>query len=65
MNLWLQRTPRDTVARIYDELATLVDDGTIAAAVEATFALADYSEAIAHAVRSDRNGKVLFATDRR
>src|SRR4029077_6811571 len=50
LNLWLQRTPRDTVARIYDELATLVDDGTIAAPVEATFALADYSEAIAHAV---------------
>src|SRR6185503_17176761 len=65
LNLWLQRTPRDTVARIYDELATLVDDGTIAAAVEATFALADYREAISHAVRSDRNGKVLFATDRR
>jgi hypothetical protein len=29
--------------------------------VEATYALADYREAIAHAARNDRSGKVLFA----
>ena len=61
LNLWLQRTPRDTVAQTYHELAALVADGTLAAPVEATYALADYREAIAHAARSDRNGKVLFA----
>ena len=61
LNLWLQRTPQDTVAQTYHELATLVADGTLAATVEATYALADYREAIAHAGRSDRNGKVLFA----
>jgi NADPH:quinone reductase-like Zn-dependent oxidoreductase len=61
LNLWLQTTPRDTVAQTYHELATLVADGTLAGPVEATYALADYREAIAHAARNDRNGKVLFA----
>ena len=61
VNLWLQRTPPDTVAQTYHELATLVGDGTLSAPVEATYALADYREAIAHAARRDRNGKVLFA----
>ena len=72
LNLWLRRTPWDTVAQTYHELATLVDDGTLAAPIEATYArsdyreaiayaLSDYREAIAHAARNDRNGKVLFA----
>jgi NADPH:quinone reductase-like Zn-dependent oxidoreductase len=61
LNLWLQRTPRDTVARTYRELATLAADGILAAPIEATYALEDYGEAIARAARSDRNGKVLFA----
>ena len=61
LNLWLERTPRDTVAQTYQELAALVDDGTLAAPIEATYALADYREAIAHAARNDRNGKVVFA----
>jgi NADPH:quinone reductase-like Zn-dependent oxidoreductase len=61
VNLWLRRTPRETVARTYHELATLVADGTLAAPVEATYTLDDYREAIAHAARNDRNGKVLFA----
>jgi NADPH:quinone reductase-like Zn-dependent oxidoreductase len=61
LNLWLQRTPRDTVAQTYHELATLVADGTLAAPVEATYGLADYRQAIAHAVRNGRHGKVLFA----
>ncbi len=60
LNLWLQSTPRETVAQTYHRLATMVADGTLAAPVEATYALADYGEAIAHAARNDRNGKVLF-----
>ena len=35
-------------------------NGTLAAPVEATYALADYREAIGHAARNDRHGKVLF-----
>ena len=61
LNRWLQRTPRDTVAETYRKLAALVADGTLAAPIEATYALADYREAIAHAAGNDRHGKVLFA----
>ena len=61
LNLWLQSTPRETVAQTYRELAALVADGTLAAPVDATYGLADYREAIAHAADNDRNGKVLFA----
>ena len=61
VNRWLQSTPRDTVAQTYRELAGLVADGTLSAPVEATYEIADYREAIAHAARSDRSGKVLFA----
>jgi hypothetical protein len=43
------------------QLATLVADGALAAPIEANHALADYRDAIAHAARSDRNGKVLFS----
>jgi NADPH:quinone reductase-like Zn-dependent oxidoreductase len=61
LNLWLDRTPRDTIAQTYRELAALVADGTIAAPVEATYALSDHREAIGHAANPDRHGKVLFA----
>jgi NADPH:quinone reductase-like Zn-dependent oxidoreductase len=61
VNLWLRRTPREKVAQTYHKLASLVADGTLAAPIEATYALSDYREAIAHAARNDRNGKVLFA----
>jgi NADPH:quinone reductase-like Zn-dependent oxidoreductase len=64
LNLWLQRTPQETVAQSYRELAGLVADGTLSAPIEATYALTDYREAIAHAARSDRTGKVLFALAR-
>jgi NADPH:quinone reductase-like Zn-dependent oxidoreductase len=60
LNLWLQRTPRDTVAQRYQQLGALIADGTLATPVEATYALGDYREALAHAARPDRRGKVLF-----
>jgi NADPH:quinone reductase-like Zn-dependent oxidoreductase len=61
LNLWLESTPRETVAQTYRELAALVADGTLAAPVEATYPLSDHREALAHAANNDRNGKVLFA----
>jgi len=60
VNRWLDSTPQETVARTYRELAALVGNGTLAAPVEATYALADYREAIGHAAQNDRHGKVLF-----
>ena len=57
---WLAGTPQETIVRTYRMLADLVRDGTLASPVEATYALADYREAIGHAARNDRHGKVLF-----
>jgi NADPH:quinone reductase-like Zn-dependent oxidoreductase len=61
LNLWLDRTPQETVAHTYRELAALVADGTLTAPVEATYPLADHREAIGHAAHRERHGKVLFA----
>jgi NADPH:quinone reductase-like Zn-dependent oxidoreductase len=60
LNRWLDSTPQETIVRTYRELADLVRNGTLAAPVEATYALPDYREAIGHAARNDRHGKVLF-----
>jgi len=60
LNRWLDSTPQETIVRTYRDLATLVGNGTLAAPVEATYALADYREAIGHAAQNDRHGKVLF-----
>ena len=60
LNRWLDSTPQETIIRTYRELADLVANGTLAGPVEATYALADYREAIGHAARNDRHGKVLF-----
>jgi len=60
LNRWLDSTPQETIVRIYLKLADLVRNGTLATPVEATYALADYREAIGHAARNDRHGKVLF-----
>ena len=57
---WLANTPRETVVRNYRELAALVDNGTLAAPVEATYSLTDYRQAIGHADQNNRHGKVLF-----
>ena len=44
---WIPRTPRATLERIYGELAELVEQGVLEAAVEATYPLEEYREALA------------------
>jgi NADPH:quinone reductase-like Zn-dependent oxidoreductase len=60
LNRSLDSTPKETIVRTYRQLADLVRNGTLAAPVEATYALADYREAIGHSARNDRHRKVLF-----
>jgi NADPH:quinone reductase-like Zn-dependent oxidoreductase len=57
---WLDTTSRDEVAASYGRLAALVTDGYLRAPVAATYSLDQFSEALAHATRPDRVGKVLF-----
>ena len=60
LNRWLASTPQETIVRTYKKLAALAGSGTLAAPIEATYALSDYREAIGHAARGNRHGKVLF-----
>ncbi len=57
---WIRNTSRERLEQVYGELAELVAQGTLRAAVEATYPLAEYRTALAHAARSGRSGKVLF-----
>jgi NADPH:quinone reductase-like Zn-dependent oxidoreductase len=62
---WLRDTPREKVERIYGELAALAEQGILHASVEATYPLAEYRDALAHAARPGRSGKILFVPDGR
>jgi NADPH:quinone reductase-like Zn-dependent oxidoreductase len=57
---WLRSAPRSEVERSYTELAAPVVSGEISSTVAATYPLADFREAIAHAASPGRSGKVLF-----
>lgn len=61
---WLRDTPREELERVYAELAELVAQGVLRAEVEATYELSSYREALAHAQRTGRSGKILFAPGR-
>jgi NADPH:quinone reductase-like Zn-dependent oxidoreductase len=46
---------------LYDTLAPLLADGTLAVPVEAVYPLAEVRAALAHAARPGRRGKILLA----
>ena len=60
---WFRRASRDSVAALYSELLDLVRDGTIRTPVRATYGLRDIKEAVRHAAREERGGKILLSTD--
>ncbi len=55
----LARASREQVADLYDELVGLAADGTLKVEVEATYAIEDIKQALEHAGREGRGGKVL------
>ena len=57
---WLDTTPGAEIAATYARLADLVADGALGTAVEATYPLEQYREALVHAARTGRGGKVVF-----
>jgi NADPH:quinone reductase-like Zn-dependent oxidoreductase len=61
---WLRDTPRERLERIYTELAGLVEEGVIGAAVEATYPLEEFRAALEHAQQTGRSGKILFTPGR-
>jgi NADPH:quinone reductase-like Zn-dependent oxidoreductase len=57
---WQNNAPREELERTYAELAELAAKGVVSSEVEATYQLADYRQALEHARRPGRTGKILF-----
>jgi NADPH:quinone reductase-like Zn-dependent oxidoreductase len=55
----LAKRPREQVRALYADLAAKLLDGTLKAPVDATYPIDDIKQALAHAQRGHRNGKVL------
>lgn len=62
---WFVDTPPAQIAALYRELASRLADGTLAVEVEAVYPIRRIKEAVAHAARGGRSGKILmsFAKD--
>jgi NADPH:quinone reductase-like Zn-dependent oxidoreductase len=58
---WFVDTPPAQIAALYRELASKLADGTLAVEVEAVYPIRKIKEAVAHAARGGRSGKVLVA----
>jgi NADPH:quinone reductase-like Zn-dependent oxidoreductase len=63
---WIRNAPRTEIEEIYQKLGDLVADGSLSAAVEHVYPLAQFKEAFKQSLKSNRSGKILFkfgATD--
>jgi trans-2-enoyl-CoA reductase len=61
---WFATAKPDEMAGVYGELAQRIVDGTIHVPVEATYPLEQIRDALAHAAREGRKGKILIAPKR-
>ena len=63
---WIRNAPRTEIEEIYQKLGDLVADGSLSAAVEHVYPLAQFKEAFKQSLKTNRSGKILFqfgATD--
>jgi len=58
---WFAETPPKEVAELYRMLAAKLADGTLAVDVEQVYPLRRIKEAVAHAARGGRSGKILVS----
>lgn len=58
---WFADTPPAQIAALYRELASKLADGTLAVEVEAVYPIRKIKEAVAHAARGGRSGKILIS----
>lgn len=58
---WFADTPPAQIAALYRELAAKVADGTLTVDVEAVYPIRKIKEAVAHAARGGRSGKILVS----
>ena len=57
---WLTRAPRAEIDAAYQEIVGLVSSGELTAAIDSTFRLEQYADALSRAEQYRRRGKVLF-----
>jgi NADPH:quinone reductase-like Zn-dependent oxidoreductase len=57
---WLRQASRDDINARYQEIAGLVASGELTVEIDQTYPLEQYAEALRHAERYQRSGKVLF-----
>jgi NADPH:quinone reductase-like Zn-dependent oxidoreductase len=57
---WIRNAPRAEIQEVYQKLGDLVTDGSLSAAVEDVYPLAQFQEAFEHSLKSNRSGKILF-----
>lgn len=57
---WFQAASASERRQLYAEMIPLLRDGTLAAPIEATYPLPAVREALAHAARAGRSGKILL-----
>lgn len=60
---WLQTTPKAEIAAAFAELGELLVEGELTTPVEATYPLSRVREALQHAAREGRDGKVIVRPD--
>ncbi len=58
---WFMQTPLERIAALYGELAAKLAGGTLAVEVEAVYPIRRIKEAVAHAARGGRSGKILVS----
>jgi trans-2-enoyl-CoA reductase len=58
---WYVETPPTIIAALYRKLAAMLADGTLAVEVEQVYPLARLKDAVAHAAREGRSGKILVS----
>jgi trans-2-enoyl-CoA reductase len=60
LTVWFKATPHQEKKKVYEELAALMREGTIDVPIEATYPVMRFKDALAHAGRQGRRGKVLL-----
>jgi NADPH:quinone reductase-like Zn-dependent oxidoreductase len=58
---WFMQTPLERIVALFSELAAKLADGTLAVDVEAVYPIRRIKEAVAHAARGGRTGKILVS----
>jgi trans-2-enoyl-CoA reductase len=58
---WFVETPPEQIVALYRELAAQIADGTLGVEIEAVYPFRKIKDALAHAARGGRSGKILIS----